>query len=85
MATVKSANRIDKSVDKQMDKHGATNGHVQPGVSLINGPIEVEKNGHAAKASTNGTNKRKASMTPAKSYKDDSDSDDEPLVRPTSI
>ena len=58
-----------------MDKQAPTNGHVEPGISLLNGPME----GVESTAQTNGVSKRKASMR--RSYKQDSDSDDAPLVR----
>jgi len=63
-------------MDRDLDKDAPTNGHVDPGISMRNGPME---NGDSA-AKTNGVSKRKASM--GRSYKQESDSDDDaPLVR----
>ena len=58
-----------------------SNGTAQPGISLANGPIEMDID----KPITNGTagSKRKSSMANGKSYKDDSESDgdDVPLQK----
>jgi len=61
-----------------MDDAAPSNGHVEPGISMRNGPVEEEATGGAVKV--NGASKRKASM--GKSYAAAaSDSDDDiPLV-----
>jgi len=61
-----------------MDNAAPSNGHVEPGISMRNGPVEQEATGGAVKV--NGASKRKASM--GKSYATAaSDSDDDvPLV-----
>jgi len=65
----------------KMDKQIKSNGHVEPGVSLSNGPVRDEATGAPVKAMTNGlAGKRKAST--GISYAQDSDSaeDEVPLV-----
>lgn len=59
----------------------ATNGTVQPGVSLANGPVTSAMD--IDKPSANGSvSKRKASLPNGKSYKDSSDSDEDvPLTK----
>ncbi|KAK0932437.1 DNA topoisomerase 1 [Friedmanniomyces endolithicus] len=79
-AKAKSKDVISKAEDAAMDKQIPTNGHVNPGISIAMGPVtdmDVDKpisNGH-----TNGISngKRKVSLANGKSYKDDSDSDDD--------
>lgn len=58
-----------------MDKEIPTNGHTEPGISMAMGPVE---NMDVDKPTTNGTasGKRK-SLANGKSYKEDSDSDDD--------
>ncbi|KAK5134345.1 hypothetical protein LTR08_006525 [Meristemomyces frigidus] len=71
----KSKAIISKADDATMDKQLPSNGHVQPGISIANGPVEEME---VDKPATNGANgKRKSSMGNGKSYKDDSDSDDD--------
>ena len=90
----KSGDVIPKSLDRAMDKANPSNHHVEPGISLRNGPIDEMDvdapvhNGHASNEHTNGhiNGKRKSrpSMSNGKSYKDasnESDEDDKPLVR----
>ncbi|GAB7341568.1 hypothetical protein MBLNU457_7779t1 [Dothideomycetes sp. NU457] len=70
----RSKAHIDADVDHEMDDAAPSNGHVEPGISMRNGPVEEEATGGAVKV--NGTSKRKASM--GKSYKAAaSDSDDD--------
>ncbi|KAK1042367.1 DNA topoisomerase 1, partial [Friedmanniomyces endolithicus] len=79
-AKAKSKDVISKAEDAAMDKQIPTNGHVNPGISIAMGPVadmDVDKpitNGHTNDI-TNG--KRKVSLANGKSYKDDSDSDDD--------
>lgn len=65
-----------------MDKQIATNGHVEPGISMANGPVEDMD---IDKPMTNGTGpaKRKASLAHRKSYREatDSEDDDVPLQK----
>ena len=65
-----------------MDKQAPTNGHVEPGVSMVNGPVEKMD---VDKSTTNGvsSSKRKSSLANGKTYKDASDSedDDKPLQK----
>jgi DNA topoisomerase-1 len=81
VAAVKSEDHISKDVDSAMDRESPSGDHVMPGVSIRNGPMEVDEpstNGNA-----NGKRKSRASLTNGKSYKDASSSeeDDKPLVR----
>lgn len=56
-----------------------TNGDVDPGVSVRMGPVEDSKTGAPT---TNGVNGKRKSTNGRKSYKEESDSDDDvPLVR----
>ena len=82
----KSPDFIPKSVDKQMDRTGPhSNGHVQPGISLANGPVEEMD---VDQPETNGVhdsapNKRKSRSSPVpQNYEDASESEDDeiPLV-----
>lgn len=73
-------------MDKQDEQDGVTaNGHVDPGISMAMGPVEeMDVDKPAANGATTVGGKRKASMTNGKSYKENSESDDEddvPLVR----
>ena len=65
---------------KKMD-HSQTNGHVEPGISLSNGPVTDKSTGGPLKGMTNGSsNKRKASTGKSYAPESDSDDDDIPLV-----
>ena len=73
-----STAKIPASLDKQMDKANPTNGEVQPGISLRNGPMSEDTemkdaNGTAAPA------KRKASR-PSYAEAESSEDDDQPIV-----
>lgn len=75
-----SAETIPKRVDDAMDKAIPSNDHVKPGISIRNGPMEIDDH---EMPHVNGTTKRKASRSLAKpSYAeaDTSDEDDKPLV-----
>lgn len=75
-ASAISKETISKADDAAMDKQVKSNGVVAPGISMAMGPVE---NMDVDKPTTNGTthSKRKASLANGKSYKDDSDSDDD--------
>ena len=78
----KSSDRVDKSVDTAMNKETPSNGHVEPGVSLRNGPVQdTEMQDAPTAAQTNGVHSKRKAFT-GKSYKPESDSeeDDVPLV-----
>ena len=63
-----------------MDKQIPTNGVVEPGISMANGPVdEMDVDKPTTNGTTNGTasGKRKASLASRKSYKEASDSDDD--------
>ena len=80
-----SSAKIPSSVDRQMDKQMPTNGHVQPGISLSNGPVAEDdtKMTDANQSMTNGSvpAKRKARESLARpDYADAESSDDEPMV-----
>ncbi|KAF2836178.1 DNA topoisomerase I [Patellaria atrata CBS 101060] len=82
----KSNNRITKAVDKAMDKVAPSNGEVEPGVSIRNGPVEEMEVDEApnGKAITNGKRKSRSSITNGKSYKEATTSeedDDIPLSK----
>ncbi|KAL1296659.1 hypothetical protein AAFC00_000140 [Neodothiora populina] len=65
------------------DSRPSTNGNVQPGISIRNGPVDDEMHSDepAQNDRANGT-KRKSSMTNGKTYKDASDSEDDvPLTK----
>ncbi|KAF2229181.1 putative DNA topoisomerase 1 [Viridothelium virens] len=77
----KSPDVIPKSLDKEMDKQGPkSNGHVEPGISVANGPVnemDVDQQG-ANGANGSAPNKRKSrTSVPSKSYKEASDSEDD--------
>ena len=81
---MRSKETIPKSVDKALDKSNPSGNHVQPGISIRNGPID-EMDIDEETPKTNGvTGKRKSrsSIGNKKSYKEvTSDSDeDRPLV-----
>ncbi|KAK3112619.1 DNA topoisomerase 1 [Teratosphaeriaceae sp. CCFEE 6253] len=74
----KSKDKISKADDAAMDKQIPTNGHVGPGISLAMGKVEaMDIDKPATNGTANGTGKRKASLANGKSYKDDSESDDD--------
>ena len=83
----KSPDVIPKSLDKEMDRIGPkSNGHVEPGISVANGPVEEMDVDAPETNGVNGSihNKRKSrSSIVSKSYKEASDSEDDekPLVR----
>lgn len=82
--TVKSEDRISKSVDQAMDKQIPSNGHVEPGVSVRMGPIEeMDVDTPPTNGNVNGKRKARSSLTNGRSYKEESSSedDDKPLVR----
>ena len=68
-----------------MDKIAPSNGHVEPGISIRNGPVEEMDVDKPEEAQTNGLangkRKARASLSNGKTYKEASDSeDDQPLV-----
>ena len=81
---------IAKSIDKAMDKAIPSNGHLEPGLSIRNGPLEemeIDDNDQPPKGDTNGhvTGKRKSrqSLSNSKTYKEassGSEDDAKPLV-----
>lgn len=82
-SAVKSEDHIAKDVDTAMDEETPSGDHVEPGISIRMGPMEVDE--PATNGNTNGKRKARASLTNGKSYKDASSSedDDKPLVRLT--
>ena len=84
-APVSSA-KIPTSVDRQMDKQMPTNGEVQPGISMANGPVTEQdtKMSDVNGAMTNGAvpAKRKVRESLARpDYADaESSDDDQPMV-----
>ena len=87
-STVKSQDRIPKIVDKVMDRQNPSNGDLEAGISLRNGPVdEMEIDGDEGKPQVNGTvngkRKSRGSIANGKGYKEASSSeeeDDKPLV-----
>lgn len=83
--TVKSNDRIPKTIDRAMDKENPSNGHVEPGVSIRMGPVEaMDVDQPVTNGNINGKRKSRGSLTNGKSYRDASSSDEEdekPLVR----
>jgi hypothetical protein len=82
-STAISDERISKDEDKAMDKQLPSNGHVEPGISIRMGPVDVmEVDAPATNENANGKRKARSSITNGKSYKDASSSgeDDKPLV-----
>ena len=93
-ANLKSSDTVPKSLDKAMDKAIPSSNHVEPGISLRNGPVDEEDvdapthngstsngivNGHV-----NGKRKSRQSMSNGQTYKEassENDEDDKPLVR----
>ena len=83
-STVKSKDRISKDVDRAMDKEIPSNGHVEPGISIRNGPVDaMDVDEPATNGNANSKRKARSSITNGKIYKDQSSSedDDKPLVR----
>ena len=72
-----------------MDKQIKTNDHTAPGISMAMGPVdEMDLDKPTTNGTTNGVKgKRKSSAANRKSYKEDSDSEDDdvPLVRQPSV
>ncbi|KAK3074113.1 DNA topoisomerase 1 [Teratosphaeriaceae sp. CCFEE 6253] len=83
----KSKDIISKADDAAMDNPIPTNGHVGPGISLAMGKVEaMDIDKPATNGTANGTSKRKTSLANGKSYKDDSESDDDvPLQKKRKI
>lgn len=82
-----SATKIPHSVDAAMDRRLPSNGEVQPGVSLMNGPMmegDIRmKDADKTEVNGTGSSKRKARSSIAKpSYAEpeSSDDDDQPIV-----
>lgn len=78
-----SKEKITKDVDTAMGDALPSNGHIEPGVSVRNGPMEemdVDMNG-----TSNGKRKSRGSLGKTVSYAeaDSSGEDDKPLVRST--
>ena len=74
-----SSSTISRSEDKAMDRSLPNGKSSMVGLSLRNGPVEDMD---VDAPSTNGANKRKSRSSISKvDYRDDSDSDGEPLVR----
>lgn len=82
-----SAKTIPKSVDAAMDKANPSNGHVQPGISIRNGPVEdhdhhmPDVNGAEVNGSTTKRKSRGSLAKPSYAEAESSDEDDQPLVR----
>lgn len=68
-----------------MDKQIPSNGQLEPGISLRNGPVdEMDVDAPATNGAANGKRKSRPSLSNGKSYKEASSSDEEdskPLVR----
>ena len=81
----KSVGIIPESVDKAMDKANPPAVHGAPGISIRNGPVdEMDIDEPVANGNANGKRKARNSMGNGKSYKEESEEDDEegmPLVR----
>lgn len=79
---------IPKSLDKVMDKANPSNSHVEPGISIRNGPVaemDVVPDAAGPELNGNGPSKRKSrgSIGHKVSYAEaeSSEDDDKPLVR----
>jgi DNA topoisomerase I len=81
---------IPKSLDKAMDKDNpSSNGHLEPGISIRNGPMEVvdtempDANGVETNGMGAGKRKSRGSLGNKVSYaeSESSEEDDQPLVR----
>lgn len=71
--------RISAADDRALDKSDSKAGLLPPGVSIRNGPVDGDS--MDVDAATNGTKRKsRSSIENAVNYKDDSDSDDAPLV-----
>ncbi|QDS67785.1 hypothetical protein FKW77_006614 [Venturia effusa] len=75
----KSAPTIPKSVDKAMDKANPSNGDLNAGISIRNGPIveamDVDEPAPPTNGASNG--KRKSRTSVQQKYKEETDSEDE--------
>ena len=86
-----SAETIPKSVDDAMDKAIPSNGHMKPGISIRNGPVEdndhqmPDVNGAEMNGSTSKRKSRGSLTKPSYAEADASDEDDQPLVRLSSF
>lgn len=92
-----SAMKIPKAVDDEMDKTNPSNGHVKPGISIRNGPMENHDhhtpdvngvngvNGVNTNGSTSKRKSRGSLVKPTYAEADSSDDDDQPLVRLSSL
>jgi DNA topoisomerase I len=84
-----STETIPKSVDKAMDKANPSNGHVRPGISIRNGPMQGEDihmpdvNGVLTNGVSSKRKSRGSLAKPSYAELDTSDEDDQPLVRTT--
>ena len=82
-----SAKTIPKSVDDAMDKANPSNRHVQPGISIRNGPMEdhdhhmPDVNGVEINGSTSKRKSRGSLAKPSYAEAESSDEDEQPLVR----
>ncbi|KAI7223417.1 topoisomerase I [Hortaea werneckii] len=81
LQAVKSNESISKAEDTAMDKENPSNhenGEADPGITMVNGPVD-DMQVDPQPPFTNGTasSKRKASMQNGKSYKEDSESEDD--------
>ncbi|KZM27224.1 DNA topoisomerase [Ascochyta rabiei] len=70
-----SNDRISKDVDAAMDKQVASNGHVEPGISIRMGPVD-DMDVDAPNGNGNGKRKSRGSI-PTTSYKEQSGSEDD--------
>ena len=80
----KSKDIIPESLDKAMDKANPPVANGAPGISIRNGPMdEMEVDGPELNGHTSTKRKARASLGNGKSYKEESDEDNEdekPLV-----
>ncbi len=80
----KSNGVIPKSVDKAMDREIPSTANGAPGISIRNGPMEeMDIDGPENNGKASNKRKARASMGNGKSYKEESDEDEDgkPLVR----
>lgn len=64
-----------------MDQQLPSNGHVEPGVSIRMGPVEEMDVDPPANANATGKRKSRSSLTNGRTYKEESSSEDKPIVR----
>jgi DNA topoisomerase-1 len=80
----KSSERIPKSLDNALDKEMPTNGQVQSGISVRNGPVDdrMDVDEPRTNGVANGKRRSRTSLTNTKSYRElsGSDGEDIPLV-----